>query len=437
MAVKEVFVFMKKIDISASGDSLMDRMVRKGGSALVGAIWILAVLSVLIATYAVDAQLQTRINLYLQERVRVDHLTDAGIAIAEVIMLDYQNVSIDPETDYEKMLETDRWYMEKVDLKDNRECSTGAVPVDALNPNGGTVTVKIKPIEAKWNINNLYAGGDANFAKIWEAILAAGGIPEDYWDGIVDSWCDWRDTDGTMTGEGGAETDFYKEMYDDFINERDVEKNANYLPASRDGAITDLDDLMHLKGFNEYEEEPISAQAILDGGILNPTADKKEQIEVKGIRKYFTVFGSGKINVNIADADILVTVPGIWQPTATGSNAFDEQDVSNATDIASAIVDIRQTGNQRQNMSGGTLDDDVGTFKDWNDLQQRVHDATGGGSGYIQQEAQQYLSYGPESAGQEFEVSITGESLGITHTVKAVAIVHESKVRYIRWQEDP
>ena len=30
------------------------------GSALVGAIWILAVLSVLIATYAVDAQLQTR-----------------------------------------------------------------------------------------------------------------------------------------------------------------------------------------------------------------------------------------------------------------------------------------------------------------------------------------------------------------------------------------
>ena len=60
------------------------------GSAIVGAIWMLAVLSILIATYAVDAQLQTRINLYLQERVKVAHLTDAGIAIAEVIMLDYQ-----------------------------------------------------------------------------------------------------------------------------------------------------------------------------------------------------------------------------------------------------------------------------------------------------------------------------------------------------------
>ena len=69
-------------------------MKSKRGSAIVGAVWILAVLSILIATYAIDAQLQTRVNLYLQERVRVDHLTDAGIAIAEVIMLDYQNVTV-------------------------------------------------------------------------------------------------------------------------------------------------------------------------------------------------------------------------------------------------------------------------------------------------------------------------------------------------------
>ena len=418
----------------------------KKGSAIVGAIWILAVLSILIATYAVDAQLQTRINLYLQERVRVDHLTDAGIAIAEVIMLDYQNVSVPTssgndgssttasQSEIDDYLEKDRWYWEKVDLKDNRECSTGAVPVDALNPEGGTVTVKIKPIESQWNINNLYPQGDANYAKIWEAILAASGVPEDYWDSIVDSWCDWRDTDGGDTGEYGAETGtFYKEAYDDYINGRDVEKNKNYLPASRDGEISDLDDLMHIKGFNEYEDEPINAQALLDGGILNPLAKKEDQIEVKGFRKYFTVFGSGKINANIADKDILVTVPGIWQPSGTSSNhAFNENDVSNATDIAEAIVEIRATGNQRDN-AGQSMEDDVGTFKNWNDLQNRVQEAVGGGN-YIQQEAEQFLSYAPDKF---FEVSITGESLGITHTVKAIAIVQDSKIRYIRWQEDP
>ncbi len=425
------------------------------GSAIVGAIWILAVLSVLIATYAVDAQLQTRVNLYLQERVRVDHLTDAGIAIAEVIMLDYQNVQVpsddtsgvSAESDIEDYLDKNRWYWEMVDLKDNRECSTGAVPVDALNPEGGTVTVKIKPIESQWNINNLYPEGDANYAKIWEAILAASGIPEEYWDGIVDSWCDWRDADNAKTGEYGAETDFYREAYEDFVDGRDVEKNKNYLPASRNGEISDIDDLMHLRGFNEYDDEPISAQAILDGGVINPLAKKEDQIEVKGLRKYFTVFGSGKINANIADKDILVTVPGIWQPSSSAlssrggtskghssfSSSFNESDVSNATDIADAIVEIRQTGNKRENVGGFSMDDDVGTFKDWNDLQNRVQEAIGGGT-YIQQEAEQYLSYAPEKF---FEVSIIGQSLGITHAVKAVAIVQDSKVRYIRWQEDP
>ena len=420
---------------------------RKRGSAIVGAVWILAVLAVLIATYAVDAQLQTRINLYLQERVRVDHLTDAGIVIAEVILLDYQNVTV-PSTSnngtggsgasksqIEEFLDKDRWYWEKVDLKDNRECSTGAVPVDPLNPDGGTVTVKIKPIESQWNINNLYPQGDANFAKIWEAVLAASGVPEDYWDSIVDSWCDWRDSDDGDTGEYGAETGtFYKEAYEDFVDGREVEKNKNYLPASRDGEISDLDDLMHIRGFNEFEDEPISAEALLDGGILNPLAKKEDQIEVKGFRKYFTVFGSGKINANIADRDMLVTVPGIWQPSSISSNhSFNDNDVSNAMDIADAIVEIRQTGNQRENADGGRMDDDVGTFKNWTDLQNRVQEAVGGGN-YIQKEAEQYLSYAPDKF---FEISITGESMGITHTVKAVAIVEESKVRYIRWQEDP
>ena len=69
----------------------------KRGSALVSVIWTLAVLSILIASYAMDAHLQTRINLYLRERVHVDHLTDAGIAIAEVILLDYQNVTVPTE----------------------------------------------------------------------------------------------------------------------------------------------------------------------------------------------------------------------------------------------------------------------------------------------------------------------------------------------------
>ena len=94
----------------------MRRSSRKG-SALVAVIWLLAVLSILIASYAVDAHLQTRINIYLRERVTVDHLTEAGLAIAEVILTDYQNVSeAASDSELEEKLEDDRWYTEKLSL---------------------------------------------------------------------------------------------------------------------------------------------------------------------------------------------------------------------------------------------------------------------------------------------------------------------------------
>ena len=421
----------------------------KRGSALVSVIWTLAVLSILIASYAMDAHLQTRINLYLRERVHVDHLTDAGIAIAEVILLDYQNVTVptegadgnSSESDIEEKLEKDRWYLEKVALKDNRECDTGAIPVDALDRENGTVTVKIKPIESKWNINRLYAGGDANYDKIWEAILVASGIPadeEELIESIVASWCDWRDEDDNNTGEYGAETDFYSQAYEDYQRNMDrpdskeVQLYKNYRAKSRNGEITDLDELKCLRGFNEFDDEPISADALLDGGILNPDEKEEDQIRVTGIRKYFTIFGSGKINVNIADKDTLATVPGIYQ----SDGSHDEEAVTNAADLAEAIVQCRQMGEgEIVRDKSASASDATGSYSDWSDLQSRVQEAVHTGTGeYLQQEAEQFLSYAPE---QYFEVTITGTAMGISHSIKATVLVQDSKVRYIRWQEDP
>ena len=397
-------------------------MSGKKGSALIAAIWTLAVLSILIASYAVDAHLQTRVNLYLRERVSVDHLTDAGIAIAEVILLDYQNVSttssdensVSAENDLAEKLEEDRWYCEKCDLKNSNEANTGAVPVDALNPEGGTVTVRIKPIEAKWNINNLYPQGDPNYDKIWEGILMAAGFPEEYWDPIVNSWCDWRDTDEAKTGDDGAETEFYAEAHED--------EPLRYPAAkSRNGEISDLDELKMLRGFNEFEDQPINPDVILDGGILNPDDKKEDQIVVLGLRKYFTVYGSGKINVNVADTNVLATVPGIY-------SSYDQE---SDMDVIAGIMEARgdPSATTAGKFASGSLidDDESGLFKDWNDLQNRLN-------GEIQQEAQQYLSYAPETY---FEVTIIGKSMGITHKVTAVAIVQDKKVRYIRWSENP
>ena len=417
----------------------MRRTSRKG-SALVAVIWLLAVLSILIASYAVDAHLQTRINIYLRERVTVDHLTEAGLAIAEVILTDYQNVSeAASDSDLEDKLEDDRWYTEKLSLKSQggKEVTTGAVPVDALNPNGGTVSVTIRPIESKLNINNLYAGGDQKFGEIWMNILAVSGIPKDYWDGIVNGWCDWRDTDGTTTSgarseDAGAETDFYADAYQDFVDGRDTEKNKNYKPKSRDGEIVDIEELKAIKGFNEYDEKPINADAILNGGVLNPAEDEKDQIVVtNGISAFFSLYGSGKINVNaVKDPRVLAVIPGIFQGNPDDQRA---DDVEEAMAIAQKIIELRETlpaDGKSPLISSSDEENDTGAYKDFNNLQMRLQDV----GLDIQNDASNYLSFQPDKF---FEITIIGKSFGIVHKIVAVALVDGDKVRYLRWQEDP
>ena len=415
----------------------MKRTSRKG-SALVGVIWLLAVLSILIASYAVDAHLQTRINLYLRERVTVDHLTDAGLAIAEVILTDYQNVSeAASENDYNEMLEDDRWYAEKLMLKaqGGKEVTTGAVPVDALNPDGGTVTVTIRPIESKFNLNNLYAGGDANFGELWMRILSVCGIPQEYWDGIVNGWCDWRDTDGTKTGDEGAESDFYSEAYQDFVDNRDVERNKNYKPRSRDGEIVDIEEMKAIKGFNEFEEKPINADAILNGGVLNPSDDEKDWITVtNGISRFFSLYGSGKINVNaVRDPLILAVIPGIYPVDANLEDPRPE-DVEEAKAIAEKIIELRDAAMPGQNVliaSKENEDSDTGAYKDFANLQERLLREE---NLEILNDASNYLSFQPDKF---FEITIVGKSFGIVHKIVAIAFVSDDKVRYLRWQEDP
>lgn len=413
--------------------------MRKGarkGSALVAVIWLLAVLSILIASYAVDAHLQTRINIYLRERVAVDHLTDAGLAIAEVILTEYQNVpDASSDTDLAQMQEDDRWYNEKRLLKSQggQEVSTGAIPVDALNTEGGTVTVTIRPIESKFNINTLFAGGDANFSDLWMNILALSGIPKDYWDGIVDGWCDWRDTDGTQTGDNGAESDFYSQAYQDFIDGRDEERNKNYKPKARDGEIVDLEELKSIKGFNEYQEKPINADAILNGGVLNPSEDEPDQIVItNGLSKFFSVYGSGKINVNaVKDPIVLAAIPGVFQ----GDNPENENpdDIAEAMTNAMQIIELRETmPTNGKNPLIASEDDtnDTGAYKDFASLQERMQ-----GVGLeIQNEASTYLAFQPDKF---FEVTVVGQSFGIVHKIVAIALVQNGKVRYLRWQEDP
>lgn len=396
-------------------------------SALLMALWIIAVLSVMVLSFATEAHLQSGVNVFVRERNRVNRLVDAGQVLAEIIITGFSSVSDwSEDQDTQKLLEDDRWYLEKQDLKSGRPCVVGPILIDAENPESGTVKVEIS-IDRKINVNELYQGGGSNYRVRWEMILTSHGIPEDYevetddgrrklTDLLIASWNDWRDEDDNVTVIDGVECGAESAWYEDEFTDKKIDEEYRRYP--RNSSIPDVRELSYIRGFRDYP-------AILTGGVLNPQDDKDEQISVTGIADLFGTTGSAKVNVNDRDltADQLLTVPGV----------FDEDDDEGQTSgrtIAEAIIRCRSVMPE-----GYDVDEtrDWWPYKDWNDLLQRVKDETGENVG---NEAAQYFVYKPDDT-TLFDIRITCESMGMERRVAAKAYVKDSEVRYVEWEEDP
>ncbi len=396
-------------------------------SALLMALWIVAVLSVMVLSFATEAHLQSGVNVFVRERNRVNRLVDAGQVLAEIIITGYSSVSDWTEDqDNQKLLEDDRWYLEKQDLKAGRPCVVGPILINAENPESGTVKVEIS-IDRKINVNELYEGGDSNYRVRWEMLLTSHGIPEDYEvetddgrrkliDLLIACWNDWRDEDDNVTAIDGVECGAESAWYEDEFTDKKIDEEYRRYP--RNSSIPDVRELSYIRGFRDYP-------AILTGGVLNPQDDKDEQITVTGIADLFGTTGSAKVNVNDRDltADQLLTVPGV----------FDEDDDEGQTSgraIAEAIIRCREVMPE-----GYEVDETRGwwPYKDWSDLLQRVKDET---EETVGNEAAQYFVFKPDDT-TLFDIRITCESMGMSRSVVAKAYVKDSEVRYVEWEEDP
>ena len=87
-------------------------------SALIVAIWVIAVLSIMVLSFATEAHLQTGINVYVRERNRVNRLVEAGQVLAEVVIAGYSEATEwSKDEDISELLEDDRWALEKRALK--------------------------------------------------------------------------------------------------------------------------------------------------------------------------------------------------------------------------------------------------------------------------------------------------------------------------------
>lgn len=398
------------------------RSAMKKGAALIMVIWTIAVLSVIVMSFAVEAKLQSAVNVYMRERARMDRLVDAGKVLAEMVIAKYSDAQeYSEDEDLDELLEDDRWLLQKRQLKQTGASATiGPIAIDEQNPEDGSVTVVIESVGGgegggpKFNINTLYPAGNPHYAEIWENILYWAGVPEDDHEYFVNAWLDWRDEDDAKKGEYGDNIDrgSEKEYYEEICK---VAKEEVYKP--RNGPIPDIKELAKIGPFRAHP-------GLLTGGVYNPEAKEEDQIVVSNLTEVLTVFGGSKINVNTASKSVLMCIPGI-------RSTEDPEETEDAELISQAIMDWRNgldmDGNEvnLEEEENGTL------IKDFAKLQEIT-------SGEIDKVADEYLGYtGGTGDGALYRLTFTAQVMGMKHVVKAKMTIKDNKPVYLEWQEDP
>jgi type II secretory pathway component PulK len=241
----------------------------RGGSALIVALWVLMILSMLITSLAFDMHIEAGVASYYRKRTKAQYLGQAGVEYAKSVLV--KEVQSGEAGDLILEEGDDE---ETVVAAINLSRGVGVTLTRDLGE--GSFTVNIKPEEGRRNVNTL-------LEEDWKEIFDQAGVPTDVWDELMDCFYDWIDK-GDEHRLNGAESE------DPFYKERDYEvKNAN---------LDTVDELLMIKGFTE---------AIVYGG---PNPDKDGE-SMTGIAQWLTTWGEGKVNLNTASREVLLTLPNI------------------------------------------------------------------------------------------------------------------------------
>jgi len=455
-------------------------------SALLMALWIIAVLSVMVLSFATEAHLYTGVNVWVRERNRLNRLIEPGRVLAEIVMLGYADAKepeiSNGEPDWTEIFEDeDRWCREKYALKNQTRCTIGPILMDETDVHSGTVTVEIELVnsgESGININMLYNGGDKDYVLRWQQILQNSGVDEElevevteadgrttkkrnFMNHLLACWNDWRkgsatssrgpiedqdpqEEDGAGVGRKGGNGEYYREYYERLGDEargkeaREQLKTEEYYPKEgEEHEISDIKELEYIRGFRDFP-------SILTGGYLYDNTPYEKDFEkergsetnpmLQGIIDLFGISGSSKIVINDKTSiRQLLTIPGIFQ--VSGGNVDD--DAADSRELAQAILDgLRIEPDDADERIAAT--DASGRrwwpYKDESDLSRRLED-TYSGSVELGNEAAQYIEWNVSET-SVFKVRIVGESMGMTREVNAECYVKDKKVRYIKWRED-
>ena len=461
-------------------------MTSRRGSVLIMALWIIAILSVMVVSFAFEARQQAGIDVYVRERNRVSRLVESGRMLGEVVLLGYKDAP-DPEIksgapDWDDAFEDDRWVIEKYALKTDHKCTIGPIRLDEPEDedddvDSATITVELvfESATSRIDINSLT---DEKGFEIFKTILRDSGIDDELEVEVEDadrsgkkkhnlinllvaSWKDWRDEDDTVSRgpfESGSDYDYdpqdddgaEKSWYEERDEEDEIPVKDRRVPAN--GPIKKLEELSYIRGFRDFP-------SVLTGGRLydNTEEDNKRgkrgkddkddenNPQLAGIMDNFKVSGGLKIELNdeTREKDLKTILGPMYDPD-------DMSAADDLNDLIQAILTALKTMPED--------DDEIDEtrtwwpFKDMGDLEKRVEDV--GFNEKVPEELKEYVRWPGESAesssggsdknkkdgssgdAEKFSMTIIGESMGMKYVVKARCVVEGKKVRYIEWNEN-
>ncbi len=197
------------------------------------------------------------------------------------------------------------------------------ISLDNFPVGDGTVSLKLIEQESKINVN----GADS---QLLQQVLTTMGADAGVISVVADSIQDWIDGDDA-TRPAGAESDYYQGLVPPYYA-----KNA---------PIDDIEELQLIKG--------VTPQMFKGGSGTNADsvfqhhqlglghAPGQEPDYVFGLRDVLTPYSSGKINVNTADANVLMCIPGVDANAAQNIITF--RTTPNTADNSPGIIrDLNQ-----------------------------------------------------------------------------------------------
>ena len=236
---------------------------KKEGAALLVALWVLIILSLIVSSFAFDIRLEAMLVSHKRKRFQAEMLARSGIDYAQAI-LDARNKA--KELEIEDMQDDPDGFMQAA-LYARR----GLPTTSTIELGQGSFSVTIESAESGRNANLLNRDE-------WLDILEMANVPSTEWDTMIDCLSDWIDPND-LRGLSGAESD------DPFYQERGY--------PVKNGPLDSVEELLLVKGWGPD---------ILYGKPADENGDA-----IFGIADLLTVWGDGRVNLNTATTNVLLS----------------------------------------------------------------------------------------------------------------------------------